>query len=143
MGKKNKFNPRKKQDYQRKRGNRPDLSRKREKYIVLSFRYFDRSQGQNFKEWEENEILSTATEKLSSLCQMTVSQATHQQIVKVYTKVEFPPKSKFTYPKQVPDGVNWGSMHIQGKECVVGFFEDNVFNIVFLDMNHEFWPSKK
>ncbi len=33
--------------------------------------------------------------------------------------------------------------HGQGKECIIGHFEDNIFHIVFLDKNHEFWISKK
>jgi len=143
MGKKKKFKSKKIHEYQRKRGNRPDLPSVRKRNIVLSYRYFDRSQGQNFKDWETNEILSLATDKLANLCQLTVHEATQQQIVKEYTQVDFPPNSNFTHPRQVPKGINWCSMHIQGKECVIGFFEENIFNIVFLDMNHEFWPSKK
>jgi hypothetical protein len=31
----------------------------------------------------------------------------------------------------------------KGKECVIGYFEDNIFQIVFLDKDHEFWKTKK
>jgi hypothetical protein len=75
-------------------------------------------------------------EKLSAVCNKTVSQATAEQIIKPYTKVEFLPDSEFYHPKHIPDDVIWCNIHIKGKECVIGYFESNVFNVVFLDKNH-------
>jgi hypothetical protein len=62
--------------------------------------------------------------------------------IKQYTKVNFPPSSGFNEPKHIV-GVTWAVMHITNtsKEVVVGYIEDDVFYIVFLDKNHEFWPS--
>lgn len=81
---------------------------------------------------------SQKMDKLSGLCQMTMSQAIHQQMIKVYPKVDFPPNSNFTHPRHVPEKVTWESSHIQGKECVIGYVEENIFYIVFLDENNEF-----
>ena len=127
----------------RKPKNLEDRSLKRERKIVLGFRDFDKNQGQNFEEWEKEQLLALACNKLAGLCQFTVAQALQNKMFKIYMKVDFPPKSAFVYPKHIDEGVKWVSMHIQGKECVIGYFEDNVFQIVFLDKNHEFWITQK
>ena len=74
---------------------------------------------------------------------MTRIEATGNQIIKEYSKGEFPKNSDFTHPKHIPNDISWCSMHIQGKECIIGYFEDNIFNIVFLDKNHRFWITEK
>jgi hypothetical protein len=143
MGKKKRFQNRKKSDYKRKIGNRQELPPFRDREIVLSFRKFDRNQGQSFEEWQKSGLLALAIERLSSLCQHTLPQARAQNIITVYDQVDFPPKTNFEHPRHVPNGVDWASYHIQGKECVIGYFERNIFHIVFLDMNHEFWITEK
>ena len=87
--------------------------------------------------------MALAISKLRDICQLTRVQATSQQIIKQYSNVDFPPNTAFEHPKHVLPDVVWCSMHIQGKECIIGHFEDNIFHIVFLDKNHEFWISKK
>ena len=72
-----------------------------------------------------------------------MSQAQNQKLIKIYSKVDFPPNSEFKHPKHVKDGVKWASFHIQGKPCVIGYVEDNIFSIVFLDKEHKFWKTKK
>ena len=116
---------------------------KREPLIVLSFKHFDLNQGQSFEEWEKENLLALAVNRLRQVCELTVAQAGAGQVIKQYTKVGFPPNSAFKHPKHVMPDVTWSCMHIQGKECVIGFFEDNVFHIVFLDKNHEFWKTEK
>jgi len=124
-------------------GKLEDKSPIREPLIVLSFRDFDRNQGESFEEWQESELLALALTRLSQICQKTLAQALTESSVKIYGKVDFPPNSKFTHPKHVPIGIKWASIRIQGKERVIGHFEDNVFHIVFLDEKHLFWPSEK
>ena len=143
MGRRDKFKSRTSGSYARKSKNLPDRQRTREKYVVFSFKDFDKNQGQNFKDWESDELLALAVDKISQLSNLTMSQAIQQQIIKVYTKVEFPPNSDFTYPKHVKDGVNWASFHVQGKECIIGYVEENIFYIVFLDKEHQFWKTEK
>ncbi|MCB9234131.1 MAG: hypothetical protein H6581_20920 [Bacteroidia bacterium] len=142
-GKQNKFNPRKSSSYQRERNVLETRKGRKEPLIVLSFKDFDRNQGQSFKEWEQAELLALAVNKLHAVCQLTVGEATSQQVIKRYTKVGFPPESGFVHPRHILPEVTWCSMHIQGKECVIGYFEENVFYVVFLDMDHEFWKTKK
>jgi len=143
MGKRNKFNSRKKSSLKRKVKTLNVKDKQREPLIVLSFKDFDINQGQNFEDWEEDKILALMINKLRAICQLTIAQATAQQIIKPYTKVDFPPDSAFVHPKHVLPDVTWCTMHIQGKECVIGHIEDNIFHIVFLDKKHEFWKVKK
>ncbi len=137
------FKPRKASSYSRKPKDLEDKSGVREPLIAFSFKDFDRSQGQTFKEWEVEELLANACEKLAGISQLTVAQALQQQIIKIYTKVDFPPNSGFTHPKHVPEGVKWASIRIQGKERIIGYFDENIFQIVFLDKEHEFWKTEK
>jgi hypothetical protein len=143
MGRNDKFKSRAKSTYQRKSKEIDDFTLQRERYVVFSLKDFDRNQGQSFKEWEQKELIALVFDKLSGLCQMTMSQAIHQQMIKVYPKVDFPPNSNFTHPRHVPEKVTWASIHIQGKECVIGYVDENIFYIVFLDENHEFWITEK
>jgi hypothetical protein len=63
--------------------------------------------------------------------------------VKQYTKVGFPPNSKFTPPIHVTVAT-WVVAHVtpKSKEVIVGYIEDDIFYIVFLDKEHDFWPTK-
>ncbi len=143
MGKKDKFKLGKPSSYERNVRKVETREGQREKLIVLSFRDFDRNQGQSFKEWEHEQLLALAIDKLKEVCQLSVREATSQNIIKQYIKVGFPPESAFVHPRHILPDVIWCSMHIQGKECIIGHFEDNIFHIVFLDKDHEFWKTEK
>lgn len=143
MGKNNKFKEHKATSYRRELKNLPIKQGKRDPYIVLSFKNFDINQGQSFEVWQNDELLSVALNKLRALCQYTIPQALQVGILKIYTKVPFPPNSGFEHPKHIPPDVDWCSMHIGNKPCVIGYFEDHIFHIVFLDKEHEFWITKK
>ena len=143
MGKSDKFREKKVASYKRE-FKKIDLKEgKKEPFIVISLKNFDINQGQSFEIWQAEELLALAIQKLRSLCEYTIPQATNLGILKIYTKVPFPAESGFSHPKHVPDDVDWSSMHVGNKPCVIGYFEDNIFHIVFLDKEHEFWISKK
>lgn len=142
-GKQNKFKERSVASYKREAKVIDTKHGRKEHLIVLSFRDFDRNQGQEFENWEKDQILALAIGKLAAICHKTVGQATAEKIIKPYTKVGFPPDSGFVHPRHILPDVTWCSMHIQGKECVIGYFEDNIFQVVFLDKDHEFWKTKK
>ena len=142
-GKQNKFKERNASSYKRESRGIETRQGRKEPLVVLSFKDFDRNQGQSFQEWEEEKLLALAVSKLREVCQLTVGQATAQQVIKPYTKVGFPSESGFEHPKHVLPDVTWCSMHVQGKECVIGYFEDNIFQVVFLDKDHEFWKTQK
>lgn len=142
-GKKNKFKTQDNSSYERKVKSKDTKDGKKEPFIVLSFRNFDRNQGQSFEDWEKEKLLALAMDRLRGICEYTVAQVFTKQIITQYTKVDFPPNSAFYHPKHIPLDITWCSMHIQGKECIIGYFEDNIFHIVFLDKNHEFWKTEK
>jgi len=142
-GKQYKFHERPFSSYTRASKSIEFRSGKREPFIVLSFRDFDRNQGQSFEDWEDKGLLALAVSKLQSICVLTKNEALHQQFIKQYPKGEFPPNSDFYHPKHIPNDIAWCSMHIQGKECVIGYFDDNIFYIVFLDKDHRFWITDK
>jgi hypothetical protein len=143
MGKNDKFQAKKGANYKRELKAIDTRTGKKDPLIVFSFLNFDINQGQSFEDWQSEELLALAVNKLRSLNGYTIPQATAAGIITIYTKVPFPPLSKFEHPKHIPDDIDWCSMHISGKPCVIGYFEDNVFHIVFLDKEHEFWITKK
>ena len=142
-GKQDKFKARKVSSNKRESKSLELRSGKKEPFVVLSFRDYDRNQGESFKEWEDEKLLALAVSKLQSVCELTRIAAIQQQIIKEYPKGEFPPNSDFYHPRHIPNDIAWCSMHIQGKERVIGYFEDNIFNIVFLDKDHRFWITEK
>ena len=135
MAKKNKFD--------RKRGHSEAIGDKNKKRrISFSIQYLDNTQGQSLKEWEAEGLLADLMLKIQQISQHTVEESLRCQFIKQYTKVSFPPTSKFKEPKHVtPD--NWAVIHIKpkSKEVVAGFLENDVFYIVFLDKEHDFWDT--
>ena len=135
MAKKNKFD--------RKRGHSEAIGDKNKKRrISFSIQYLDNTQGQSLKEWEAEGLLADLMLKTQQISQYTVEESLRLEYIKQYTKVAFPPTSKFKEPKHItPD--NWAVIHIKpnSKEVVAGFLENDVFYIVFLDKNHEFWGT--
>ena len=135
MAKKNKFD--------RKRGHSEAIGDKNKKRrISFSIQYLDNTQGQSLKEWEAEGLLADLMLKIQQISQHTVEESLRCQFIKQYTKVTFPPTSKFKEPKHVtPD--NWAVIHIKpkSKEVVAGFLENDVFYIVFLDKEHDFWDT--
>ncbi|MBK9381474.1 MAG: hypothetical protein IPN39_09095 [Chitinophagaceae bacterium] len=146
MGKKrpDKFRARSKEEaFKRELKGLDSRSLTKDKFVVLTFKDLDINQGQGVVEWEDEKLLALAFNKLRAICQMTVKEVLAQQIITNYEKIDFPPNSKFYHPKHIPVGVTWASLHIQGKECIIGYFEDNIFHVVFMDKNHEFWITEK
>lgn len=141
--KKNKFNEREISSYDRSIGELALKTGKKDPLIVLTLKDFDRNQGEDFDTWQEDGLLSLALNKLREICNLTKLEATTKQIIKEYPKGVFPPKSEFNHPKHIPQNIAWCTIHIQGKECVIGYFEDNIFSIVFLDKDHRFWITVK
>lgn len=106
----------------------------------VSFEYLDRNQGQTFKDWEQDGLLSKMNETLANYCKETV-WAKQGSNFKEYG--EFPSKSSFVHPKHVDLDVNWSALHITGKVVLGGFISGNTFFVVFLDKEHQFWVSEK
>ena len=131
----------KKNNFDRRQGHLQALGAKK-RSISFSFQYMDNTQGQSLKEWEAEGLLADLIIRTQQISQYTVEKSLRCQFIKQYTKVSFPPTSKFKEPKHVtPD--NWAVIHIKpkSKEVVAGFLENDVFYIVFLDKEHDFWDT--
>ncbi|WP_425236121.1 hypothetical protein [Ulvibacterium sp.] len=126
--------------YERKRGKKPAVGHK-ERTITFSWVKLDINQGQSIKTWEEKGLLAELCEMMRQVGQYSTREVLARQMIKTYTKVGFPPNSEFDVPKHVSPK-NWSVLHIKpnSKEVVVGYIENDVFNIVFLDEEHKFWP---
>lgn len=122
-------------------GNLEERSGQPKRLIVFSFRYVDQSQGQTFADWEKDSLLSIAMERIRSVSNLSVEEIIGQKIIKTYAA--FPENTDFSHPKHVPMSVKWATFHIQGKECIIGFIDNNIFNVVFFDKDHRFWITKK
>ena len=114
--------------------------------VVFSLKDFDRSQippGQTFEDWEKFGHLSYLMQKLEYISQKNIVEAINEGYIKVYGS--FPPNSDFTHPSHISSDVNWAViMKINGqKGRVAGHIINNVFYIVFLDIEHLFYKMKK
>jgi len=129
--------------YLREQGNR-ELQEKKRRKVSFSVTTHIRDQGQTFEEWEEAGLAAALFERMKFVGQYTVLEALQNQYIKQYTKVDFPPDSGFTQPRHIT-GVTWAVMHItnSSKEVVAGYIEEDIFFVVFLDREHQFWPSVK
>lgn len=128
--------------YQREQGSRGPEQRKKRTLTFSLHHLIDITEGQKIKEWEDLGHLSEMNTMMRHLGKYTCEEALQDGSIKQYGK--WPKHSKFTEPKHLPN-LNWGVMHItkKSKEVVAGFFEDNVFNIVFLDKEHQFYPMSE
>ena len=145
MARNNKFQPKKVGNYRRQKKSltlKKDGT-KRKQFLVFSLRDFDRSQGENFEKWEEAKILAKALNRIHGFCRMTLQEAKNTSLIKVYGK-GMPINSKFKHPNYISEDVEWASVRIQGKERIIGYIEQGfIFQVVFLDMEHLFYPSTK
>lgn len=127
--------------YLREQGKRKERGLKQRKITFNLSQHID-NQGQKIEHWQESGLLVLLFNRLKFIGQYTALEARQKQYIKEYTKVEFPPNSKFKQPTHIV-GVVWAVMHItqNSKEVVVGFIEEDIFYIIFLDKEHEFWPT--
>jgi len=129
----------------RKRGTRDAVGEK-ERRITFSLSKQIKGEGQTIDEWNELGLHAKLLNRIKFVGQHSVHIVRQNQFIKEYHKVEFPPNSGFSEPKHITEEVTWAVMHIttNSKEVVVGYIdEDDVFQIIFLDKDHQFWPVKK
>ncbi|OQX26181.1 MAG: hypothetical protein BWK80_11750 [Desulfobacteraceae bacterium IS3] len=113
---------------------------KNNRYLKLNFKYFCNNQGQSFQDWEQEGLLSVTMYKFIHYSSLTMDKVFGDKF-KIYDS--FPINSDFTHPNNVPEDAEWASMHIKGKECVIGHILNDVFYVVFLDKNHVFYITDK
>jgi hypothetical protein len=116
-------------------------SRSIKKEMLFSFKDFDHTQGQSFRDWQKSELLHILLERMKEFCKFSRTEAEQNRCLKVYG--DFPKNSIFKHPVYIAEDAEWASLHIQGKERIAGHIIDSVFYIVFLDKEHQFWPTEK
>lgn len=118
-----------------------DLSNETSKQLLLfSFKDICRDQGQWFSDWAIENLLEGFLDKLHEYCKFTVTEA---QAANLTIYGDFPPTSAFKHPKHITPDANWAAIRLGGKERVAGHLVRNIFYIVFLDKEHDFYPSQK
>lgn len=109
--------------------------------FLVSFKDLDREQGQSLTDWEQQGILARAIETIRGYC---CSPLVSQGDEKFTIYGNFPPKDKtqFTFPRHISEDAKWARIHVTGEQCLIGHVIKNVFYVVFLDKEHEFWKSE-
>lgn len=128
--------------YIREQGKKKAQDKKQRK-LSFSLTKHITTQGQTFEQWDELGFLGLLNIRMKFVGQFSVTDAYHNGCLKQYTKVGFPPNSNFKEPKHIIVET-WTTMHItsSSKEIVAGFIEDDIFYIIFLDKEHDFWPTE-
>ena len=111
----------------------------------LSFQYLDTTQkyASSFKDWQKVGLLSRAMDTLHGYCCSPLMEQVDGDKFTIYGS--FPPKdkTKFEYPKHVPEDANWARIHINGSSVIIGHIVNDTFYVVFLDKTHKFWLTKR
>lgn len=115
--------------------------------ITFSFKSFlgqdSKGNGQDLEKWQEDKILSNLLDKLKHLSNLTRQKAHAENSLVIYGK--FPENSDFACPQHLSEIQDWGTIRklgCGGKVRVAGYYSENsVFNIVFLDKEHRFFPT--
>jgi len=112
----------------------------KKKYILFSYLDFDVKQSESFEDWQKLELLAEKTNKFHHYSKLRLDEAFSDKF-KIYKG--FPEKCGYKFPETLSKDAKWCSMHIKGKECVIGHIVENIFYIVFLDKDHKFYPTEK
>jgi hypothetical protein len=137
-----------------KRGRNDETREKKDELstskITFSFANFlgsdTKGTGQSWEDWNDKDPqrIVDLLNKLKYLGTINSTQAKEEKSLAVYGP--FPKDSKFVCPENLKEKNNWGVIRKLGsgwKLRVPGYYEgQGVFHIVFLDDEHEFWPSE-
>jgi len=127
--------------------------------VSFNFQYFDDSQtaGQTFSDWAKSGILLKLLDKIREYSKETISHwahlpiGSHGHVLEVYD--EFPDNSEFRHPSYIPHDISWARFRLESGVRLIGFVLpkrkcndfnicQNVFYVVFLDMNHRFYITE-
>lgn len=116
-------------------------------YLSFSFRYLHENlpakNPQSITSWEGDGLLLPLLNSLKHLSQQPLPTLVEQKLLGIYDS--YPPANvtDFKCPDNLPQSIKWGALRNIGgqKKRVAGFILDQVFYIVFLDKDHQFWKS--
>ncbi|MDE6668371.1 MAG: hypothetical protein K2K26_01660 [Muribaculaceae bacterium] len=111
----------------------------------ISLAYFDSlpMYASGFKDWQKAGLLSKALETLQGYCKRPLRQQIDGDKFTVYPSFPPPAKTRFTYPKHIPEDAEWARIHINGPAVLIGHIVGDTFYLVFLDKTHKFWLTKR
>lgn len=111
----------------------------------VSLQYFDSQPmfASGFKDWQKDGLLSKALETLHGYSHKPLMEQVDGDKFTLYPSFPPPDKTKFDYPKHVPEDAHWARIHVNGPAVLVGHVVRNTFYLVFLDKTHKFWLTKK
>lgn len=146
-----KHNPKKKQRLAELESNFIGFETRR-KHILFNYQFLTSGSdyGQSFEEWDKERIILDLNQKLKSFSEKSKTELLSDGVLCIYG--EYPSNSGFIYPAALPkekSKMEWARLTITGKRRVIGFFtpgsdrESDVFYVVFLDKEHQFFPSEK
>jgi hypothetical protein len=133
----------------RSQGNWSKKGGKNQPKVYVSFENLDIQQGQTLMDWNKSGIALPLLNVVAALSKITYSQAITDGLVTEYDdQAKFgsdnmPKSSKWKYPVTIssPD-IKWCKIRLGSTRRVIGFMKGNVFHAVFLDENHEFYPTE-
>lgn len=136
--------------YQRQQGTKEPKGKKTtDKKVVISYIYLDRKQGQTLEQWDRAAGRLLRWENIiQRLNTLTVEQVLKQQVIIKYNNLDvdqfnMPKNSGWKYPAHLnPFNIIWCKIIVMQLVRVIGFMDDNVFYVVFLDEKHEFYPTE-
>lgn len=118
-------------------------------YMTISLRYFhdsDNDPAQSLKTWEEEGMLLSMLSTFQHVTSNDIKQLQSKD-KKLCLYGGFPDSTvnEFSLPSSLDKNLNWGVLRNIGgqKPRIVGFLQDNVFYIVYLDKDHKFYKSSK
>ncbi len=111
----------------------------------VSLQYFDPHPmyASGFKDWQKDGLLSKALETLYGCSHKPLREQVDGDKFSIYTS--FPPsdRTKFEYPKHVPEDAQWARIHVNGPAVLIGHIVRDTFYLVFLDKTHKFWLTRR
>ena len=128
------------------------------KLCKFNFHYFQFNDEQSFSfDGKNYAVLEDFITKLKSFSSQSIEEWIRDDNYKEYGG--FPEHSKLKLPKSIPSDVLWGRFRLSGIVRLAGFrvpgnihnegidrsdhfFDKNTFYVVFLDLNHDFYPVK-
>lgn len=136
--------------------------------MKFNFNYFDSSQSLGFDITKLNEehsnklskkLIEYSRESIEHWKNIKIGGGNHRNSILVIYG-DFPSRSNFIHPQNIPHQALWGRFRLESDLRLVGFiipnnyhgnihkktglaYDKNTFYIVFIDPNHNFYPTKK
>lgn len=126
--------------------------------LSFNFKFLDQTQGQQLSELTTEQIdrfvdkMKWYSAETRIHWESTRIGSGSNTVLTVYDN--FPSKTDFHHPRFIPADVRWARFHMEGDMRLIGFLVDkkdaekvslntDVFYVVFLDLYHKFYKTKK